>query len=104
MHGKGPGFTPLSLLELLKRRGKYHPEDFARLQLAAPFDLVQVKETWLGALGEAETFGRQRPPEELGCLYYSRRDDRFVVPRPDIALADQSVSLHFGTPGACCHG
>ncbi|OGU02199.1 MAG: hypothetical protein A2W29_00260 [Gemmatimonadetes bacterium RBG_16_66_8] len=25
--GKDPGFTPLSLLELLKRRGRYRPED-----------------------------------------------------------------------------
>ena len=34
--GKDPGFTPLSLLELLRRRGKYQPEDFSRLHLVAP--------------------------------------------------------------------
>jgi hypothetical protein len=99
--GKDPGFTPLSLLELLKRRGKYHPEDFSRLRLAAPFDLVQAKEIWLAALAAAESFVRARPAEELGCLYYSRGDQRFVVPRAagEGALAAEGVTAHFGTPG-----
>jgi hypothetical protein len=52
--GKDPGFTPLSLLELLKRRGRYRPEEFARLALAAPFDLVAAKQTWLAALAEPD--------------------------------------------------
>ena len=38
--GKDPGLTPLSLLELLTRRGRYRPEDFARLHLAEPVDLA----------------------------------------------------------------
>ena len=97
--GKDPGFTPLSLLELLKRRGKYHLEDFARLQLAEPWDLVQAKETWLAALAAADSFVRSRPPEELGCLYYSHKKQAFVVPRPGVALAADGASLHFGTPG-----
>jgi len=56
--GKDPGFTPLSLLELLKRRGRYRPEDFARLNLTEPFDLVAAKQTRLAALAEAEAFAR----------------------------------------------
>ena len=36
--GKDPGFTPLSLLELLRRRGRHRPEDMARLALAGPTD------------------------------------------------------------------
>jgi hypothetical protein len=97
--GKDPGFTPLSLLELLKRRGRYHPEDFARLHLAEPFDLVEAKQTWLGALSDADTFVRGRPPEESGCLYYSTRERRFVVPRADASLEAQGIALHFGAPG-----
>jgi hypothetical protein len=31
--GKDPGFTPLSLLELLRRHGRLRPEDLARLDL-----------------------------------------------------------------------
>lgn len=97
--GKDPGFTPLSLLELLKRRGRHRAEDYARLQLAEPFDVVESKATWLGALAQADAFARERPPEEYGCLYYSTRQDRFVVPRSDASLAEQGIVPHFGAPG-----
>lgn len=97
--GKDPGLTPLSLLELLKRRGRYRPEDFERLHLLHAFDLFQAKEAWLAALEDAEAFVRERPPEEIGCLYYSVRREHFVVPRSDATLARQEIRLHFGAPG-----
>jgi len=97
--GRDPGFTPRSLLELLKRRGRYHPEDFERLQLARPFDLVESKGVWLAALNEAETFARQRPPEDAGCLYYSVAEERFVLPEPAIPIEEQGIVPHFGRPG-----
>ena len=96
--GKDPGFTPLSLLELLKRRGRYRPDDFSRLDLRVPFDLVAAKESWRAALEGAETFCRSRPPDEIGCLYWSPSERRFVIPRPDETLAADVVP-HFGTPG-----
>lgn len=97
--GKDPGFTPLSLLELLKRRGRYRPEDFARLHLAEPFDLVAAKQRWLKALEDAEAFVRDRPPDEAGCLYYDQRERRFVVPVAGRALETQGIVPHFGAPG-----
>ena len=97
--GKDPGFTPLSLLELLKRRGRYRSEDFARLRLAAPFDLPSTKQVWLDALGEAESFAQARPPEESGCLYYATAQRQFVVPRANASLAAQGIVPHFGAPG-----
>lgn len=97
--GKDPGFTPLSLLELLKRRGRYRSEDFSRLHLAEPFDVVQAKGTWLAALSEAETFVRSRPAEESGCLYYASAGRRFVLPVAERALSDQGVVPHIGTAG-----
>ena len=97
--GKDPGLTPLSLLELLKRRGRYHENDFARLHLAEPFDLVAAKQIWLAALSDAEKFARIRPGEELGCLYYAHAERQFVVPRDDTDLAAQGIVLHFGAPG-----
>ena len=97
--GKDPGFTPLSLLELLKRRGRYRPEDFARLNLAKPFDLVAAKQTWLDALAEAESFARARPPDEIGCLYYATKTSAFVMPSTQMSLSEQSIVLHFGSPG-----
>jgi hypothetical protein len=97
--GKDPGLTPLSLLELLKRRGHYRPEDFNRLQLVGRFDLPTARQTWTKALIDAEAFVRERPADEYGCLYYSATDQRFVVPRPDVSLSDQGVAPHFGAPG-----
>ena len=96
--GKDPGFTPLSLLELLKRRSRYRPEDFARLDLVAPFDLVGAKTLWLAALADAEEFMRGRPPTEIGCLYWSPVRAGFVMPTPagDDAGA---VQPHYGAPG-----
>ena len=97
--GKDPGFTPLSLLELLKRRGHYRPEDFDRLNLAQPFDLVAAKREWLDALAKAEELARIRPPEELGCLYYSAERDGFVLPVGDATLEAQGIVPHYGSPG-----
>jgi hypothetical protein len=97
--GKDPGLTPRSLLELLKRRGRYRPEDFSRLRLAEAFDLLQAKRHWLDALAQAEAFVSARPPEEFGCLYYATRDARFVIPRGDIGLDAQEVVPHYGVPG-----
>lgn len=97
--GKDPGFTPLSLLELLKRRGRYQPGDFARLQLTEPFDLTKAKVTWLGALIDAESFARGRPADEVGCLYYSTERQSFAQPAPEIAATAAGLVVHFGSPG-----
>ncbi|HEX4629213.1 MAG TPA: nucleotidyl transferase AbiEii/AbiGii toxin family protein [Gemmatimonadales bacterium] len=94
--GKDPGFTPLSLLELLKRHGRYRPEDFARLNLTGPFDLVAAKQTWLAALAEAEAFAHARPPDESGCLYYATTTGGFVVPSTHGSLGEQGIVVHFG--------
>lgn len=93
---KDPGFSPLSLLELLRRRGRVRPEDLARLHLARPVDLRALKEQWLSALEEAESFVRARPAEEAGCLYYAPAQRRFVD--PDRAQAG-AVLRHYGQPG-----
>ena len=97
--GKDPGFSPLSILELLKRRGRPRPEDLARLELAEPFDLAAAREAWRGALEEADRFARSRPADEAGCLYYSPQRRRFVLPEPDAPLDDQGLLPHWGRPG-----
>lgn len=96
--GKDPGFTPLSLLELLKRRSRYRPEDFARLALVTPFDLVAAKALWLSALSDAEAFVRHRPPTEIGCLYWSTARADFVMPSSTDDEAG-TVRPHWGAPG-----
>jgi hypothetical protein len=97
--GKDPGLTPLSLLELLKRRGRYRPDDFARLHLVRPFELEAAKAIWLGALADTERFARERPPDEAGCLYYATQESRFVLPDSDRDLDAQGIVTHYGTPG-----
>jgi hypothetical protein len=92
--GKDPGFTPLSLLELLRRRGQVRAEDLARLDLAEPVDLQDLKNAWLDALDSVEPFVISRPPEEIGCLYYSASRQGFVDPRE----VTDGVP-HFGRPG-----
>ena len=92
--GKDPGFTPLSLLELLRRRGRIRLEDLERLDLAGPVDLHEVKTAWLAALDAVEPFVASRPPGEIGCLYYSGTKRAFVDPR-DV----KDAVPHFGRPG-----
>lgn len=94
--GKDPGFTPLSLLEILRRRGRYHAEDFTRLKLARPIDLPALKQEWLDALADADAFVRSRPPGEMGCLYYSPVLERFVTPD---ASGPADAVPHYGRPG-----
>jgi hypothetical protein len=93
--GKDPGLSPTMLLGMLRRRGRYHPEDFARLALRQQPDLVALKERWLAALDQAELFVRSRPPGELGCLYFSPSLARFV------RTLDEATDLvpHYGRPG-----
>jgi hypothetical protein len=97
--GKDPGFTPHSLVDLLKRRGRPRQEELDRLHLVEPMDVVSAKERWLAALAAAERFIERRPAEELGCLYYSASREAFVVPEPDVDLAEQGITVHFGSPG-----
>ena len=94
--GKDPGFTPTLLLSLLKRRGRYHKQDFARLHLKQTPELTELKQKWLSALEQAEAFVRTRPPDELGCLYYSTTQARFVS---DFEPGDPDVVTHYGRPG-----
>jgi hypothetical protein len=93
--GKDPGFSPLSLLELLRRRGKIRPEELARLHLSEPLDVRHVKEEWLAALQSAESFVASRPPDEAGCLYYDPDTGRFVDP----ATGSSKLVRHYGRPG-----
>lgn len=96
--GKDPGFTPLSLLEMLKRRGKYQPRDFSRLHLANEIDLVGLKERWISMLEQASEYIRQGDPNEIGCLYYDRQKGTFTAPTPE-ERASGNIVPHFGRPG-----
>jgi hypothetical protein len=96
--GKDPGFSPRSLLELLRRRGQYRAEDFARLDLVEAIDLAATKQAWRTALDAAEQFVMAQPPDPIGCLFWSVTAERFVMPEPADATSANIVP-HFGRPG-----
>jgi hypothetical protein len=59
-------------------------------------NLEALKRDWLEALDAADAFIAARPPDELGCLYYSKNKRGFVS---DFASGDPDVVPHFGALG-----
>lgn len=96
--GKDPGLNPRSILELLRRRGKFQQDDFDRLQLVNKVNIVELRTKWMGLLDQADSFVASRPVEELGCLYYSMKEKRFYEPEPQ-AKRGRDYEPHFGRPG-----
>jgi hypothetical protein len=94
--GKDPGYTPTLLMSMLRRRGRLRPEDLARLRLRAKPDLEALKRAWLDALDQADALMAAWPPEQLGCLYYSKSRREFVW---DFKPNDPDVSPHWGSNG-----
>jgi hypothetical protein len=94
--GKDPGYTPLSLLTLLQRRGRVQTQDLQRLHLTHAVDLVELKTAWLEALEQAKDFIQRMPPDQIGCLYFSTTEQSFVQPEPTQLAA---VVAHYGRPG-----
>jgi hypothetical protein len=94
--GKDPGFSPNSLLDLLQRKGKYHPVDFQRLRLNIEIDLQKMKQEWLEALLQTRSVIGYLPSSEVGCLYYCLETKTFVT--PDKIRSDKVVP-HFATDG-----
>ncbi len=92
--GKDPGFNPVSLLELIKRRGKYQQDAFEKLNLNVKVDLQELKTTWLNILAEAESFIKKAPSGHLGCLFYSKTQRKFIL--PDFEDSTQEFTPHFG--------
>ncbi len=98
--GKDPGFSPQSLVELLRRRGRHQPEEFRRLHVVEPVDLVALKAWWLAALEAANTFIQSRPASEFGCLYFSHNTRRFVAPGRDAVVGTETpIVAHYGRLG-----
>ena len=81
------------------RRGRYQPEDVARLVPASPLDLAEAKTAWRAALLAADEFVRSRPHHEAGCVYHSPARNSFVAPSPERSLKEQGLVTHFGQSG-----
>jgi hypothetical protein len=95
--GKDPGFSPESLLALLRRRGRFQPDDFQRLNLNVEINQQELKQKWLSWLDEAEQFISRASPEDVGCLFYDKSRKLFV--QPEESFDKNIVVPHFGKPG-----
>ncbi len=97
--GKDPGLSPLSLVELLSRRGRLDAADLARLSLReAPPTPAAVRETWHTLLERATNFARTRPAGEVGVLYLDSHGAA-RVPTEERTLTEQDLRIHRGAPG-----
>jgi hypothetical protein len=67
--GKDPGVNPVFIVEQARRNAHYRTEDFARLELTVPLDLVGWSRQWRDATEQSLTLAVALPAEEVGCLY-----------------------------------
>jgi hypothetical protein len=78
--GKDPGYTPEMLIDQMARHTAYTEADLARLELAHPLQLTDMKRQWLTAREQAMQLIFLLPENELGCLYL---DDKLMPVTPD---------------------
>ena len=93
--GKDPGFTPEFLLDQASRHTAYQQSDLDQLQLQAPLDLKQLKQSWLQALDEAQKYVMSLPSQELGCFYLDQ--EKRPVNADASAPAFPALIRHYGT-------
>jgi hypothetical protein len=93
--GKDPGYGPQMLVEMLGRKGRFRPDDFAGLELTVLPDVEQLKLVWLEAMADARRLVRELPPADAGCLYWNPVTGIFVTPAGDTA----GLVRHFGSNG-----
>jgi len=57
-------------------------------------DLKVIKVEWLNALDRARVFLTERDPVNVGCLYYSTSQQKFISPEmPDVELKVRMMYL-----------
>ena len=56
-----------------------------------------MKEAWLKMLQDARTLIDHLPPDEVGCLYYSTLEKKFVT--PPLESRPQTIQPHYGRVG-----
>lgn len=98
--GKDPGFTPNSLLAMLRRSGKHRPEELRRLRTGTPLDPIELKQQWLRAIELADAFLKIPNASDIGCLFWHRELRKFVTPSAeDLTGSNPKVVRHHGRPG-----
>ncbi|MFM2091600.1 MAG: hypothetical protein RLZZ127_2089 [Planctomycetota bacterium] len=101
--GKDPGFTPLSLLDHMRRQARIDPAQLAVLK-AASIDPVRLKTTWLDLADDAERrISRHAGGPDgavIGVLYLGDAG-RPVWPDPARPATAQGLTPHHPSVGGC---
>jgi hypothetical protein len=96
--GKDPGFSPSTLIEMLRSKGPITATELKTLDLVLPLDPVELKQRWIAAIISAGRFVERMPAADIGCLYYHPGVKRFVQPEPGSVELGQCIR-HFGQLG-----
>jgi hypothetical protein len=91
---KDEGYTPLSVMQELRRNSLINPVTLGRVKLATPADAVALKAEWLDRFAAAEKLIATIPPEPIRCLYL----DRTGQPARG-EVFDPNWTKHFGSVG-----
>jgi hypothetical protein len=101
--GKDPGYTPLSLLEQMRRSARIDPSQLAMLK-ARELDPLRIKQDWLSAADAAEAaitnLADALPDLETGVLFLGD-GGHARWPVPDRPLAEQGLTVHRPSIGGC---
>jgi hypothetical protein len=91
---KDEGYTPLSVMQELRRNSLINPVTLGSVPLAGPADAVALKTQWLERFAAAEKLIATIPPEPIRCLYLDRTGQ---PARGDVF--DPTWTPHFGSVG-----
>lgn len=101
--GKDPGYTPLSLLEQMRRNARIDPGQLAMLK-ARSLDPLRIKQDWLSAAAAAEvaitTLADTQPDMETGVLFLGN-GGLAGWPESSHLLAEQMLTVHRPSIGGC---
>jgi hypothetical protein len=96
--GKDPGFTPLSLLKMMRRFARVDPAKLEEIQARA-LDLVVLKNTWIEISDEAEAkmtrLANEHPDTPIGVAFVDEQG------RPGWLGDDASLRAHAPSLRGC---
>lgn len=77
---KDPGYTPLSLLDMIGRFARYRDEDLARVRLGVAIGAAEMSQRIKAAIEDAARFVEAMPSDRAGLMFL--KDGQVVQPDP----------------------
>lgn len=100
--GKDPGFSPMSLLQEMRRSSRYSQVELDVLDFDGPApDAAQLGSEWHVMLGEAQAICGILPAETAGTCVCVGREELCTAPPDELAtaLAEGKLRFHAGSIG-----